>query len=386
MMRAISCPHIFDGAGWHKGAALLIEAGKCAGIVPDQVIPDTAEIETCQADMLVPGFVDLQVNGGGGVLFNEKTDVEGIAAICAAHARFGTTAVLVTLITDTPAVAASALEAGCKAAETHIAGFQGLHLEGPHLSVKRKGAHRPDLIRPMTREDVDWLRSASDRLPVLMMTLAPENATEDQVRDLTTAGIRISLGHTDCGIEEARTYAGAGATLVTHLFNAMSPLQHREPGLVGAVLSDGRLSAGLIADGFHVDPAVIGIALRAKQGPGHIFLVTDAMSTIGTSGSSFPLNGRTVYRRDGRLTLEDGTLAGADIDMAASVRFLHQKAGVALETALMMASRFPAEAIGLAGKKGNLLEGADADVVALDSQLRVAKTWIGGTPVFSADL
>jgi N-acetylglucosamine-6-phosphate deacetylase len=385
MIRAILSPLIFDGTAWHNDAALLIDSGVCAGIVSQNTIPQNAQIEDCRPDMLVPGFVDLQVNGGGGVMFNERPDADGIATICAAHARFGTTALLATLITDTPAVMVSAIEAGCKAADRHVPGFLGLHLEGPHLSVNRKGAHRPDFIRLMTREDMDRLRVARNRLPLLMTTVAPESVTPEQVRQLSAAGVQVSLGHTDCGFTEARNYTDAGASLITHLFNAMSPLQHREPGLVGAALADGRLSAGLIADGFHVDPAVIGIALRAKQGPGHVFLVTDAMSTIGTEAMSFEINGRTVYRNNGRLTLEDGTLAGADIDMAASIRFLHQQAGVPLETALMMASRFPADAVGLKGKKGCLDDGADADFVALDSELNVNGTWIGGESVFSGN-
>ena len=377
-MRAVYCPKIFDGTAWHEESVLLIENGRSAGIVARGELQGDVPVETANGTILVPGFVDLQVNGGGGILFNEQTDVAGIRQICAAHARFGTTALMPTLITDTPETTKAAIEGGIAATRETVPGFLGLHLEGPHLSPERKGVHRADLIRPMTQDDLEMLISARQDLPALLLTCAPESVTPAQIRQLAAAGIRVSLGHSNCSHDTALAYVEAGASLVTHLFNAMSPLAHREPGLPGAALDCGRLSAGLIADGFHVHPATIRIALRAKASPGHLFLVTDAMSTIGSDIEGFELNGRHVFRRGGRLTLEDGTLAGADIDMAASIRFLENRVGIPFETTLKMASRFPAEAIGIAPRKGMLTAGADADFVELDDDHRVVGSYVGG--------
>lgn len=378
---AISGARIFDGSEWHEGKSLVIEGGRVRAIVPAGSEPGEVQLIRAAGRMIVPGFVDLQVNGGGGVLLNEKPSVDGIRTICAAHAKFGTTALLPTLITDTPETTQAALSAGSTAAEEQVPGFLGLHLEGPHISVARKGAHDPSLIRPMEQADLDRLVSARPNLPVLMTTVAPENATADQVAALARAGLLVSLGHTDTDYATAVAYAGAGARLATHLFNAMSPLSHRAPGMVGAALETGALWVGLIADGHHVDPAAIAIALRAKIGPGRIFLVTDAMSTVGTDMQSFELNGRRIYRREGRLTLADGTLAGSDIDMIASVRFMHRSVGVPIEEALRMASLYPAEAAGLGDRKGRLSAGFDADFVELSEGLDVEATWIGGEKV-----
>ena len=341
---AFSARRIFDGEAWHEDAALIVRGDAVEAIVPRGKVP--AGAETVEAGvMLAPGFVDLQVNGGGGVMLNDHPTVEGIETICRAHAPFGTTALLPTLITDTPEITAAAIAAGIEAARKKVPGFAGLHLEGPHLSIARKGAHDPKLIRPMGDADLEALIGARKELPALLTTIAPESVTPEQVAVLTKAGIIVSIGHSDASYATARKYAEAGATKVTHLFNAMSQIGNREPGMVGAAIDDGRLSAGLIADGIHVDPANVGIAVRAKRGPGKIVLVTDAMATIGTDMESFTLNGRTIHRKDGRLTLDDGTLAGADLDMISAVRFMHREIAVDLEEALRMASLYPAQAI-----------------------------------------
>lgn len=377
-LAAVAAKRIFDGSAWHEDAALLFDAGRVHGIVGAQDVPAGVELSRARGVMLVPGFVDLQVNGGGGLLFNDDPSVGTIRTICAAHMRFGTTSLLPTLITDTRTATAAALEAGIAAARDGIPGFAGIHLEGPHLSVKRKGAHSAALVRPMDDDDLNALANARPALPALMITCAPESVTRGQVAALTEAGVKVSLGHSDCAYDTAVDYANAGASLVTHLFNAMSPLGHREPGLVGAALDSGVLHAGLISDGIHVHPAAMRAAIHAKLGPSRIFLVTDAMATIGTDLESFELNGRRVYRRDGRLTLEDGTLAGADIDMAASVRFLHHNVGVPLDVALAMASFNAADALGIDERKGALHAGADADFLELDDGLNVVCSWCAG--------
>ncbi len=383
-LTAITGARIFDGDLWHEHHALVIEDGKVAAIALLRDVPAEAHIVPMDGLSLVPGFVDLQVNGGGGVLLNEQRDVEGIRTICAAHARFGTTALLPTLITDTPEVTEEAIAAGLAARAAAVPGFLGLHLEGPHLSIARKGAHDPALIRPMEEADLERTVAARKGLEALLTTLAPENASNAQIARLAAAGVTVSLGHSDSGYATATAAVEAGAHVVTHLFNAMSQLGNREPGMVGATLDLGHVSAGLIADGFHVHPAAIRTALRAKRGPGRIFLVTDAMSPMGTDMTSFFLNGREIFREGGRLTLADGTLAGADIDMASCVRYMRDTVGIELEEALRMASLYPAEAIGMTGRKGRLTHGHDADFAVIDGNVAVVSTWIAGTPVFAA--
>lgn len=375
---------IFDGDAWHDDAALVVQGGLIEGVMPAKAVPASVERIAAGGDILAPGFVDLQVNGGGGVMLNDRPDVATIGAICRAHAPFGTTALLPTLITDTPEATAAALAAGAEAAREKVPGFLGLHLEGPHLSIARKGAHVPALIRPMTDADQAALIAARAGLPVLLTTVAPEAVSPEQVAALAGAGLVVSLGHTDTDYATAQAFADAGASMVTHLFNAMSQIGNRAPGLAGAALDGGALSAGLIADGIHVDPAVMGIALRAKLGPARIFLVTDAMATIGTAMTSFTLNGRTVHRRDGRLTLADGTLAGADLDMISAVRFVHRRIGLDLGEALRMASAYPAQAVGQAHRIGRLAKGMAANIVALGRGLDMAGVWIDGEKVFTA--
>ena len=374
---AFAARRIFDGAAWHDDAALLVRGGSVEAIVPRGDVPAGVVVTDC-GDIVAPGFVDLQVNGGGGVMLNDHPTVEGIETICRAHAPFGTTSLLATLITDTREMTAAAVAAGVAAAEKGVPGFAGLHLEGPHLSIARKGAHDPKLIRPMEDADQAALLAARQKLPTLLTTVAAESVTPQQVGALASAGIVVSLGHSDCSFATAQAYAEAGASMATHLFNAMSQIGNREPGLAGAAIDGATLWAGLIADGVHVDPATMAIALRGKRGPARVFLVTDAMATIGTDMKSFMLNGREIHRRDGRLTLADGTLAGADLDMISAVRFVHRQLGLDLGEALRMASLYPAEAIGRADRLGRLGTGSAADFIALDGGLDVRRTWIGG--------
>ena len=377
---AIVGAEVFDGHSRHRDSALLLEGDRVLGIVPESSTR-ARRSQSLDGGVIVPGFVDLQVNGGGGVLFNEKPDVDAIATICKTHAAFGTTALLPTLISDTPEVTRLALKAGLSAKEAKVPGFLGLHLEGPHLSVAKKGAHEAAYIRPMASDDLDGLIASKKGLNHLLVTVAPETVPPAQIRRLSEAGIIVSLGHSDANLEMARQAAGAGARCVTHLFNAMSGLTHREPGLVGAALDIGELSAGLIADGHHVDPVAISIALKAKSGPGKIFLVTDAMSTIGTDQTAFELNGRTILRSGGRLTLEDGTLAGADLDMISAVRYVAETVGTGFDEAIRMASLYPAQCMGIEKHHGHLTPGAEANLVHLGPDYSVRQVWIGGDPV-----
>lgn len=365
---------IFDGYKRHENSALLTDSDLVTKIVPSDHIPKDAETVLLKGGFLVPGFVDLQVNGGGGVLLNDQPTVAGIETICTAHAQFGTTSLLPTLITDDRDITQRAVAAGIEATKKKVTGFIGLHLEGPHLSVARKGAHDAALVRPMNSDDLNFLKVSRPALPHLMTTVAPESVSNAQISELTNADIIISLGHTAATYETAVEAASAGAKAVTHLFNAMSPLTHREPGLVGAALATSHLSVGIIADGIHVHPAAISIALSAKEGSGKIFLITDAMSTIGTDQTSFTLNDRTITRDGGKLVLQDGTLAGADLDMITAVQFMVNTVGIGIEEALRMAALYPAQCIG-AETIGHLQNGAVANMVHLNDELAIQSVW-----------
>ena len=369
---------ILDGETIHKGHALLCEGGRVKAIARPGELPDGCRMVKLHGGLICPGFVDLQVNGGGGVMLNDAPSPETIATICKAHLPFGTTSLLPTLITDTPARMARARRAAIAALEQGVAGLLGLHFEGPHLAPARKGAHDAALIRPMGADDLAFLETAAGDLPTLMVTLAPESARPEQIRALARAGAIVSLGHSDADYPAALEAIRAGAACATHLFNAMSQLTARAPGLVGAALESGALHAGLIADGIHVDPAAIRIALRAKAGPGRIFLVTDAMAVTGSNLAEFTLNGCRILRRAGRLTLADGTLAGADLDMISAVRFMVETIGIAREEALRMASLYPAELIGRSNEIGRLAPGTRADFLHLDANLNILGVWQGG--------
>lgn len=371
---------IFDGAALHHGAALVIEGGRVVGIVDEAALPAGLAAERLAPGWLAPGLVDLQVNGGGGVMFNDAPTVATLARIAAAHARLGTTAILPTLITDTPARTEAAIAAAVGAVAQGVPGIAGLHLEGPHLAPARKGAHDAGLIRPMDEADLAQLEAAAAALPALMVTVAVEAVTPAQIARLAAAGVVVSLGHTEARYEAVQAAVAAGARSATHLFNAMSQMTPREPGLVGAVLDMGALSAGVIADGFHVHPVNLAAAQRAKAGPGGLYLVSDAMATVGSDLAGFTLNGRWVSRAGGRLVLADGTLAGADLALAEAVQRLVGLTGTAPEAALTMASSRPAGLMGL-GDRGHLAPGARADLVHLGADLGVLRVWQGGRPV-----
>ncbi|WP_417743583.1 N-acetylglucosamine-6-phosphate deacetylase [Salipiger sp.] len=354
---------IFDGQRLLHGHALCVKAGRVTALAPEASVAASGEIVDLDGDLLAPGYVDLQVNGGGGVMVNDGPTPADLATVAQAHRRLGSTTILPTLITDTPARSRAAIEAVTQAIAEGVAGIGGLHLEGPHLALSRKGAHDGPLIRPMRDADLTMLCDAARRLPVLKVTIAPENTTPAQVAALAGAGALVSLGHTDADYDTCFAYARAGARCVTHLFNAMRGLDKREPGVVGAALACEGLSAGLIADGVHVHPAAMRIALAAR--PEGLFLVTDAMAVAGTEARSFRLNGREITRAEGRLVLPDGTLAGADLDLTRAINLLVSELGLPLERALAMATSIPARLAKLGQGVGSLATGAPAHAIRL---------------------
>lgn len=367
---------VFDGRVLHRGAALLVEAGQVVALIPPGGALPGARV-VLPGGILAPGLIDLQVNGGDGVMLGDAATVAGIERICAVHARLGSTALLPTLITDTPETARAVVAAGIAAARARVPGFLGLHLEGPHLDPRRKGAHDPRLIRAMDDADLALLLMAAAALPVLLVTLAPEAVAFTQIAALAAAGVIVSLGHSDASCATASQAFAAGARLTTHLFNAMSPLGHREPGLVGATLDNASVRASLICDGVHVAPEALRIALAAKRGGG-LFMVTDAMAVAGTGMTEFSLGGRRILRQAGRLTLEDGTLAGADCDLPGAIAHLVNRVGVPLEVALAMATSAPAAAIGLQHRLGCFDPGLPADMVHLGAGLALNGVWRNG--------
>ena len=333
---------IHDGRTMHQDHALVLHANGDLRVCTNDQVPENCPTTRLEGGIITPGFVDLQVNGGGGVMFNDDQSVDALRTIAQAHATSGTCAILPTLITDSPARTRAAIDAVENAIVQNISGVVGIHLEGPHLSVARKGAHDPHLIRAMTDEDLALMLHAANRLANVMVTVAPENTTNAQIKAMADAGIVVSLGHTDADADICHSAFDAGAKCVTHLFNAMSQLGNREPGLVGATLAREDVYAGLIADAIHVHPATIQVALAAKPNSDRIFLVTDAMATAGSDIESFTINGREVYRKNSRLTLADGTLAGADLEMPRALSVMLQQVGDSVKNAVARATATPA--------------------------------------------
>ena len=338
---------IFDGVTLHSNKAACFEDNHFTGLVDPTHVRSSDAVVDLEGDILSPGYVDLQVNGGGGIMFNDDPSAKTLARIAKAHHDLGATRILPTLITDLAEKTNAAIDAARSAIANRTPGIAGLHLEGPHLSIARKGAHDAQFIRPMGETDLQILLNAKATLPILKVTIAPENVTVDQVKTLSNAGVLVSLGHTDADFDTCMAYAQAGARCVTHLFNAMSQLGNRTPGLVGAALADGALSAGMIADGVHVHPSVMRTAWAAKSGPGRIYLISDAMAVAGTDLQSFTLDGRTITRHNGQLRLNDGTLAGADLDLTTAIRILVQDVGIQPDHALAATTQIPASVCGL---------------------------------------
>ncbi|HET8974840.1 MAG TPA: N-acetylglucosamine-6-phosphate deacetylase [Pseudolabrys sp.] len=373
--RAIVADRVFDGRAWHRGTAVMVQAGRIAGLASPGEIPSGWLQSRVPAGVFVTaGFIDLQVNGGGGVLLNDQPTADGMRAIARAHRRYGTTGCLPTLITDTREQMRSAIVAARSVAGRN--GVLGLHLEGPFISPQRPGVHRPDRIGEPGAGDLEQLCDLAGAGRSLV-TLAPECVPAGFVMTLASAGVRISIGHSEASAAVVTQAVAEGATGVTHLFNAMPPFSARAPGIVGAALAERRLTAGLIVDGIHVDPVSVRAAFAAK-GADRIALVTDAMPTVGTSLDRFNLVGRAIKMVNGRLTTEEGTLAGAHLDMASAVRNAVRLAKVPLEDALRAASLTPAQFLGIENERGAIVAGARADLVALTDRLTVAATWIDG--------
>ena len=360
-----------------EAATVVIEGDRIAEVRPPAAGERGYDLA---GGYLLPGFIDTQVNGGGGALFNDAPTVEAIATIGAAHRRFGTTGFLPTLISDDLSAVAKAIAAVDAAIAAGVPGVLGIHIEGPFLNANRKGIHDASKFRVL--DDAAFELLTSLKRGRTLVTLAPEATTPAMIRRLVEAGVVVAAGHTNADYETIRQALAAGLSGFTHLFNAMSPLTSREPGAVGAALEDGASWCGLIADGRHVHPAVLRIALRSRR-LDHFMLVTDALSAVGTVEKSFTVQGRAIRVVDGVCVDENGTLAGSDLDMAAAVRNIIDFADLSLAEAAYMASGAPAAFLGLAGDVGTIAPGKRADLVHANDALVVQESWIGGVALGS---
>lgn len=374
--QALSGARVFTGAEFLDDHAVVVSENGVNCVCPtDEVDPDTTVL-VLDGGILAPGFIDLQVNGGGGVLFNNSPTLQSLRALLAGHRRGGTTAVLPTIISDSPDLRRRGLEAVQHAIEQGLESVLGVHFEGPFLDEGRRGVHREEHLRPIDAEDVGWLKSAATNCRV-MLTLAPEHAAPGHIRSLSDAGIIVCGGHSAASYEQTVDAIAEGLRGFTHLFNAMSPLRSREPGVVGAALSDPKSWCGIIVDGHHVHPASVLVALRAKP-KGKLYLVTDSMATVGSATKSFELYGETIHETGGRLVNHEGRLAGSAISMIDAVRITHEAVGVALDESLRMASLYPAQFIGESERRGRIAPGYRADLVHFSEAFEVISTWIAG--------
>lgn len=378
MATALVNGRVLRDGGLVDGLAVLVDGARIVDVQPRAAVR-AAHTHDLHGQRLLPGFIDTQVNGGGGVLFNDAPSVDAIRAIGRAHRCFGTTGFLPTLISDDLAVIEAALDAVRTAISpmdgaARVPGVLGVHIEGPFLNPDRKGVHDPAKLRALDAAAIELLsRPTGGRT---MVTLAPEMTTPEAIRRLASAGVVVSAGHTNASCAEVQAALGAGLRGFTHLFNAMSQLGSREPGVVGAALDDPASFCGLIVDGVHVDPLTLRLALRAKSSA-RFMLVTDAMSNIGNGDGDFRIQGKRIRVLDNQLRDDDGVLAGANLTMSAAVANAMRLLGADLGTAVRMASANPAEFLGLTDL-GAIAPGRRASLVLVDEHGSVLETWIDG--------
>ncbi len=376
MRTALINGRILTRSGIVSGHTLLLSGPRIEALVPAASEIRDGELTVDLGNrLLLPGFIDVQVNGGGGLLFNDAPSVETIRAIGAAHRRFGTTGFLPTLISDDLETIALAIGAVQSAIDAGVPGVLGIHIEGPFLNRARRGVHDARHLRLLDPSLLSLLcRLRAGRT---LLTLAPEITTPQMIAELAGAGVLVSAGHSNASFAETTEAIAQGLRGFTHLFNAMAPLAPREPGIVGAALYDENTWCGIIVDGHHVDPVVLRLALRCKRHE-RFMLVTDAMPLVGSTNTTFELQGRTIRVVDGVCRDENGTLAGTALDMAAAVRNAVSMLGLELAEAARMASEYPAEFLGLGSDLGVIAPGLRANLALVDDSLHVVRTWIDG--------
>jgi N-acetylglucosamine-6-phosphate deacetylase len=375
MTKALINGRIFDGDTILNDKAVLVDNGLIIDVVDKSDVPDDANHIDLNKQLLVPGFIDTQVNGGGGIMVDGNITVDSLTALAKTHRHFGTTTMMPTLITDDFAAMQSTAAAIRSAIDLNIPGIVGIHFEGPLLNIKRKGIHNQTRIRPVDEDLMALYQSAG--LGVRIVTLAPETVPSGTIATLVKSGVRVCAGHTAGTYDDMQDALAEGLMGFTHLFNAMTPMESRAPGVVGAALDDDATWCGLIVDGHHIHNATLRTAIKAKA-TGKMVLITDAMPSVGSGLQAFDLYGRTITVTGDRCMAEDGTLAGSHLDMASAVRNTVNGVGLGLEEALRMASKYPAEFLGLDDQRGRIAPGYRADFALLDDDLHVTKTWIEG--------
>jgi N-acetylglucosamine-6-phosphate deacetylase len=376
MSRAFVNGRVFDGQGLHTGLAVILTEGRISGLQPEAELPATVSQRIdLEGRMLAPGLIDIQVNGGGGVMFNDAPTLESLHTIGAAHRRYGTTGFLPTLISTDIGTMRTAIDTVRQAVAGAVPGVLGIHLEGPFLNRDRRGIHHADRFRVLDEQAFDLLTSLPGALT--LVTLAPECTTVDMIKRLKDRGVLVFGGHSDASYEQTRVALEAGLRGFTHLFNAMSPMQSRAPGMVGAALEDGHSWCGMIADGQHIHPATFAVAVAAKR-KGYSLLVTDAMATVGSDVRKFRFDGRDIEVKDGSCRLRSGALAGSSLDMLTAVKNTVSFTGLDPLEALRMASTYPAHALNLEGELGYIRAGYRANFIELDDDLNLHRSWIDG--------
>lgn len=366
---------VYDGVRLIPRGSVIIEGTRFAGVAESGSLLRDARVTDLDGYLVCPGFIDLQVNGGGGVLFNDSPTPAALETIAATHLAYGTTGFLATIVTASTGVMLEGISAAREYIEGGGRGVLGLHLEGPYLNPLRKGVHNPGLIRALTVEEIDRLLDLGSGL-VKMVTLAPEMVEPGVIEKFREAGVTLAAGHTDATYRQAEEFAARGGTVVTHLFNAMSQFGSREPGMVGAAFDIPALHAGIIVDGFHVDYAAVRTAWRLMGS--RLFLVSDAVSPLGSGDSSFLIGGHLAQVEDGACRTAAGVLAGSVLDMASAVRNCVHRVGIPLKEALAMASAGPAALLGMEREHGFIRPGLEANMVILDHDLGVSGVVSGG--------
>ncbi|RCW26962.1 N-acetylglucosamine 6-phosphate deacetylase [Vibrio parahaemolyticus] len=373
-MYALSNCKIYTGSDVLTDHAVIIENDLIQSIVPVAELPQGIEVKDLAGSNLSPGFIDLQLNGCGGVMLNDAITPETMQIMHEANLKSGCTSFLPTLITSSDEDMRTAISAAREYHNQYQNQSLGLHLEGPYLNVAKKGIHNVDFIRPSDESMIDLICANADI--IAKVTLAPEQNDPEHIARLKAAGIVVSIGHTNATYAEARKGFEAGITFATHLFNAMTPMVGREPGVVGAIYDTPDVYAGIIADGFHVDYTNIRIAHKIKGEK--LVLVTDATAPAGANIDHFIFVGKKVYYRDGKCVDENGTLGGSALTMIEAVQNSVEHAGIALDEALRMATLYPATAIGVEDRLGRVRKGMVANLTIFDRDFKVKATVVNG--------
>lgn len=374
-MQAITGAKVFTGERTLTGYAVVIDKDQVLSVTPEDQLPANIDKIAVAGGTLCPGFIDVQVNGGGGVLLNNAPTVDSLKQMVQGHRQFGTTGMMPTMISDT----ADVVKQGVQAVETAISEgvdvILGIHVEGPFFNPARRGAHLEAHIRTIEDDDVTW----PSMLPSgkFIYTIAPEMTTPERITQLLQTGAKVSIGHTGANYDDVKTALDLGVDGFTHLFNAMTPMQGREPGVVGAAIESQEAWVGIIVDGYHVHPASLKSAIAAKP-VGKAVLVTDAMATIGAEEKSFQIYDETIYEKEGKLVNAEGNLAGSAISMIDAVKNATTMLDLSLEEAIRMASLYPAQYLGLGDQYGLLKSGYKANMVHFDDEFNVTSTWVSG--------